>query len=288
MYCCLGEALNPWPIQFRQFEHWLPEVFNRSFEVIEEQRHEDYMLPLRLNVLEAFTRAANFFDKVDGSAPFINDVDIPPLLDIIWTCTLFPGPLAQGNITDGDLLEHSLPVFSILSKNAPSWRVSHFAASLDRVVTEHGSTRIAQRIKELCESIPKDGERLQMNAIVHLSGYVASNFSIKIGMLEAGVPRALLHAFWVWIRIENGIKAEEFDIVVKIFRMSYGFLNSISTAAEYEDLMRRTLKELLDEDFIMFIGKYLIVAQYQERFMEEATSSRIQPFHRVFPSCEPF
>ncbi|KIO18595.1 hypothetical protein M407DRAFT_11804 [Tulasnella calospora MUT 4182] len=35
--------------------------------------------------------------------------------------------------------------------------------------------------------------------------------------------------------------------------------------------MKRTVKELLEEDFMLVVGKYLIVAQHEERFVEEGT-----------------
>ncbi|KAG9024196.1 hypothetical protein FS837_005448 [Tulasnella sp. UAMH 9824] len=65
--CCSAETPNPWPMHFRQFEHLLPDAFNRSLEMIEERSEEHYIPPLRLAVLKTVARAFDFLKSLDGN-----------------------------------------------------------------------------------------------------------------------------------------------------------------------------------------------------------------------------
>lgn len=57
--CCVREKLYPQ----QQFEASLPDVLARSFEMIEEQSDEDYILQLHFGVLTCLGGAINLFDS---------------------------------------------------------------------------------------------------------------------------------------------------------------------------------------------------------------------------------
>lgn len=85
-------------------------------------------------------------------------------------------------------------------------------------MTVHGSERIAQRVKEICEDSQALRHGFGTGSAIIMVTYIGANLDINLAITKAGIPRALVQAFWRWFRTGDRPNDEEDLLAAQLFR----------------------------------------------------------------------
>ncbi|KAG8942915.1 hypothetical protein FRC04_003315 [Tulasnella sp. 424] len=267
---CSQETPNPWPTHFSQFEASVPEVFVRSFKMIEEKIQERYIIPLQVGLLTTFLMVSEFFGNLDGNPQVIERIDISKILDTLWAsgfAHMNPSPGAS-SARNSLFLGNYLSIVFALDKFVPSWDQTYRPASLTRAIARYGPERITDRIKEVCEDPQTPAKAINFKTIGAMIGLFMGNRAVAVETIKAGFSKTLIRAYWAWLRqTDEKRKGPEAELTKMVFQSICFLLQFSSKTAGHEALLKTTVQDLLDEDFMMIVGKVLVVAQYEEDFV---------------------
>ncbi|KAG8942916.1 hypothetical protein FRC04_003316 [Tulasnella sp. 424] len=283
--CCSMETPNPGPVLFKQFEASVPEVFVRSFEMIEEKIQEQYIIRLQINLLRTFVVVSEFFLNVDVKPQIIivssiQHIDVSKLLDTLWgTCFAPMPPSPDASSARNSLFLGNYPLIAIALDDAvPSWDKVYRPASLTRAIAQYGPERIAHRIKEVCEDSQTPTKAFHIRTVGEIISVFADNQAVEVEIIKAGLPKGLIRAYWTWLRkTDNKGEEPEADLPKMILQVIYLLLLSLSKTAGHKTLLKKIVQDVLDEDFMMIVGKALVVTQYEKNFVKTAVSMETLP-----------
>ncbi|KAG8978195.1 hypothetical protein FRB90_008576, partial [Tulasnella sp. 427] len=269
---CLAQKPKPPPLEIPQFKLGLAKAIEQSFNMCEIGALELRTLPLGVEIMKTCGQACDFFDTFGQNARFFQDIRVPKLLDALWASTFAPTALAgpsdqmdsAGIVTLDDLFNFQKAIIIAVSRDVPSWKklLQH---SVSRAVKEHGSEAMAHHLAKLCMS-SNNGNRLSvLVGVASLLELVAQYQPLRIDIIKASVSSSLVRAYWAALREASPEEVAETGVIGgknsprAIFESLYAFIDLVAEDADGL-LLEKTIIELLEEDYLLVIGKYLVTA----------------------------
>ncbi|KAG8978209.1 hypothetical protein FRB90_008559, partial [Tulasnella sp. 427] len=248
---CLAQKPKPPPLEIPQFKSALAKAIEKSFKMCEIGALELRTLPLGVEIMKTCGQACDFFDTFGQNARFFQDIRVPKLLDALWASTFAPTALAgpsdqmdsTGTVTLDDLFYFQKAIISAVARDVPLWKklLQH---SVSRAVKDHGSEAMAHHLAKLCMR-SDNGNRLSI--------LVGKRFKFPCSCILAALREASPEEV-----AETGVIGDE-NSPRAVFESLYAFIELMAEDADGL-LLEKTITELLEEDYLLVIGKYLVTA----------------------------